>query len=82
MGLGAEQDFSALARGRVERDADLAFSATRKLTELEQIVRGLAAADPFAGGSVNCVYCGLTTDAHDDGCVWLVSMTWVARNLP
>jgi hypothetical protein len=60
-------------------------TAGRKLKDLEQIARRLAATDPYMETDSNDLFCALCDArgrAHRDDCVWLAANEWVHRYLP
>jgi hypothetical protein len=60
-------------------------NTTRKLRELEQIVRRVAATDPYletVDHEVFCSMCEARGRAHTDECVWLAAKGWMRRFLP
>jgi hypothetical protein len=72
-------------RSREQRSAEFESSTSRNLMELEQIARGVAAADPWArrpDGGVRCTLCDGRPDDHAEYCAWVSSKAWVRRNLP
>jgi hypothetical protein len=58
---------------------------TRKLKELEQLVRRVAAIDPFyetMDDDQFCAFCEARGHRHTEECAWLTCRRWVERNLP
>jgi hypothetical protein len=87
MGLGrARRDVQAALDVRTQQQTIFDVASTAATTrELEQIARGVAAADPFfktASGDVLCAFCKGRPDTHSEQCVWIASKLWARRNLP
>jgi hypothetical protein len=58
---------------------------TRKLNELELLVRRVAALDPFyetVDDEQFCAFCEARGRRHNEDCAWLTCSRWVQRNLP
>jgi hypothetical protein len=58
---------------------------TRKLKELEVLVRRVAALDPFyetVDDEQFCAFCEARGRRHTEECAWLTCSRWVQRNMP